>query len=326
MGVPMLRWRSIGLRIGLVAAVAAAGIAGCATVLGIDSDRHVVAVDSGGGEVDAGPFANVPPNFACLRNPIPPAPTGNLEISWFFNNAGDITSTATGMNEGTPIAGLTIEGCATLNTFCTAPVVPEVTTDDAGVVLLTGIPPAFTGYYAINAAGFGANILALPPQYHDELLVQALAPTSLIASGGEFVGILQQPDRAFAVVAAFDCGTSSTGANPAGGISFSVPGDDVDGGPQIIYLQKNVPVPNKQANATDSVSGTAIIFNIPVPPEEAGVGTLPVTATFAGTGGMFQTATALVRQNWTTYLDMKPYQALWTTLDGSVGGLGDGGS
>ena len=74
------------------------------------------------------------------------------------------------------------------------------------------------------------------------------------------------------------------------------------------------------------MSGTAIIFNIPVPPEDAGVGTLPVTGTFAATGGMFQTATALVRQNWTTYLDMKPYQALWTTLDGGVGGLTDGGS
>ena len=301
------------MRIVVVVCASLAGVAGCATLLGIDSDRHLAGAggDGAGPTEDAGP----PPGedagpFGCLNNPPPPVPDASLEILWFFNNAADIPTTATGNNAGPPIPGLTIHACATLDPGCMSPLTANATTDDAGLVLLKGIPPAFTGYYELQAPGFNNTLLSRPPEYHSEYQSQALAPADLIAAGGSFVGITQDPNLAFAVVAAFDCDTSATGSTPAGGIEYDLTGTTGQG-EQVVYLVKNTP--SLSATQTDSTSGTAIIFNIPV--QDAGVSSVAFNAIFAATGEAFQQGIiALVRQNWITYVNVKPSQAAWTPI------------
>ena len=55
------------------------------------------------------------------------------------------------------------------------------------------------------------------------------------------------------------------------------------------------------------VSGTALIFNVPS-------GNLTVTASFAATGQAIRTVSALAREGWVTYVDIRPDQAIHQSI------------
>jgi len=69
---------------------------------------------------------------------------------------------------------------------------------------------------------------------------------------------------------------------------------------QIVYLENNLPT--QAATATDRISGSALIFN--VPPANTSV-----TASFAATGQAIRTVSALVHAGWVTDVEIRPDQA-----------------
>jgi hypothetical protein len=310
--------------IALVVCTALGSAAGCASVLGIDSERHVGAVDSGatpdvatGDEpaAETGPFANVPPNWQCLNQPPPGRDAGAVSVDFQFNSAAG-TSTTVGGNSGTPLPGVQIHACNTLDVGCLSPITSNVISDDGGNAALQ-VPEAFTGYYELQATSFNPSILARGPQYHSELQAQSLAPTSLVQAGGALAGVQMDPNLGFVVVSVFDCTVTATGSKPAGGVTFTIEGNT---GPneQIIYLANNYPTSG--ATQTDDVSGTALVFNVPVqPPTDGGPqsgATLTLRASFAATGQEIRTVSALVREGWVTYVDVRPDQADFVPIPG----------
>jgi hypothetical protein len=285
-------------RLGIAGFILVAGIAGCATVLGIDADRHITldpvdgqtpATDEAGD--DAGPFPGVPANWACLNNPIPKKPTGSVQLEFFFNSASGNASSGNG-DVGTPVPGADVHACNLLDVGCQYPF-SDQTTDDAGIAVET-VPIGFSGYYEMHATNFTPTILSRTPQYSSEYQSQGVANLTLLSAGAGFAGVTQDPNLSIALVTASDCTTTQ-----AAGIVFSVPKPGP--GETVVYLQNNLPT--QSATETDSVSGTAMIFN--VPPTE----TLTVTAFFAATNQPIRTVSAIAREGWVTYVDIRPDQA-----------------
>ena len=99
-------------RIGIAVFILVGSIAGCATVLGIDADRHLVGGGEGGAPTtDTGPgedavaLPGVPSNWQCLNAPVPQKPIGKRAASnLFFNNSSGGRLGATGTS-GSPVAG-----------------------------------------------------------------------------------------------------------------------------------------------------------------------------------------------------------------------------
>jgi hypothetical protein len=294
-----------------------AGAAGCASVLGIDADRHVGESDAAtldevtldaGTNAEAGPYANVPPNWQCLNNAPPGKDAGPVvQVQFQFESASGNSSTVQG-NQGTPVPGVSVHACNTLDVGCLSPITSNSISDDAGMATVK-VPEAFTGYYELKAPNFLNSILARPAQYHSEYQLQGLAPASLVAVGGDFVGIKQDPNSGFVVISALDCGPV-----PAAGVTFTIEGN-VGPNEQVIYLANNLPTTG--ATQTDSVSGAALVFNVPVvQSDDAGgstAATLTLRASFASTGQEIKTVSALVRasQQWMTYVDIRPDQSAW---------------
>jgi hypothetical protein len=303
--------------------------AGCANVLNIDSDRHVGAPDSStlDGPVsdvqdesteDAGPYANVPPNWQCLNKSLPAKDGGPVELEFLLNSASG-NSSSVGNDNGTPVTGATFHACNTLDVGCLNPITADSTSDDAGLAFIR-VPDAFTGYYELHASGFQDTILSRPAQYHSIYQTQGLAPQALVAAGAALAGATQDPTLGFAVVTACDCTVTASGPTAAPGVTFTIEGN-AGPGEQVVYLAANLPTSG--ATQTDAVSGSAIIFNIPVAGSGSGdastdaatgASTLTLRASFASTGQEIRTVSALVRQNWVTYVDVWPDQADWVHL------------
>ena len=284
-------------RIGIAVFILICGIAGCATVLGVDADRHLVADPDGGrtpttddAAEDAGSFPGVPPIWECLNGASPPTPSGNVEVEFFFNNSSGNSSSG---NEdvGTPVPGADVHACNLLDVGCAYPF-SDVVTNDGGVALLT-VPAGFTGYYEMQAANFTPTILSRTKQYTSEYQAQGVADLTLLSAGAGFAGVTQDPNLTIAIVTVFDCAT-----NPAANITFAVP--KAGPGEQVVYLLSNLPT--QSATSTDIVSGSALIFNVPA-------GTLTVTAFFAATNEPIRTVSAIAREGWVTYVDIRPDQA-----------------
>ena len=293
-------------RVAIGLAIAIVGIAGCASVLGIDSDRHVVEgpPDTGTPVVDAGPpdtgppadagsgldAAAIPTNWSCLADPEPTIPTGDLQLDIFFNDVGGNSSSST--TTGTPVPDMLVHYCNKLDINCGNPST-DVLTDDGGVAHLI-VPGGFDGYYeGISDAGYTPAILSRTPQISNEYSTQGVANIGLLTAGAGLAGVGQQPDLSIAIVTAADCTTT-----PAAGISFTVAAQAQ--GEEVVYLVNNLPT--KGATQTDSQSGSALIFNVPP-------GTLTVSAAFADTGIPIRTVTTLGRQGWVTFIQIRPDQA-----------------
>jgi hypothetical protein len=289
--------------------VAIAGVAGCAQVLGIESDRHLSAAPDTGvapttdaGSPEAAPPADVvtidaaglPSNFACLGDPVPPTPDGSVMVEFFLNNVSGASSSTT----GTPVPGTLIHPCNKLDILCSSPF-PGATTDDGGLALLS-VPGGFDGYYeAISDAGYTPAVLSRTPALVDEYASQGVADISLLSAGAGLAGLQQDPSLSIAIVTVADC-TSTPAENMV--ISVEEPGPNE----QVVYLVNNLP--NKGATKTDLASGSALIFNVPA-------GSLVVSASFATDGGLLmRQVTTIARQNWVTFVQLRPDQATVTPL------------
>lgn len=215
---------------------------------------------------------------------MPDTPDANVQLEFYFNSTS-------GVGNGTPIVGASVHACNELDILCSSPLSPA-TSDDAGIALLT-IPGGFAGYYEVEAQGFSNTVLARTPQLSSEYQSQGLANLMLLSEGAGLAGLTQNPDLSIAIVTAADC--TST---PAAGIVFNVGNPGM--GEQVVYLNNDLPLSSQ--TQTDSVSGTAVIFNVPA-------GTLTVTASFAATNRPIRTLTALARENWATYMTIRPDQA-----------------
>ena len=300
-----MRWTR-GTGVAVVAFAIAGGVCavsfggGCASVLGVESDRYLVAPDTGASDTGtpgpqgdaasdagAGDGSAYPPGWECLGPPPPAVPSGNVQVKFLLS---DVTNATSG-SQGTPIAGADVHACAKLDTGCATPFA-DTTSDDAGAALVT-LPGGFSGYFEIHAANFTPAIVSRPPQYVSQTQQQGMADLSLLSAGAPLAGVTQDPNLSIAIVSALDCTT-----NPAEGIVFYVgsPGP----GEQVVYLSNNLP--SKSATQTDTASGSALIFNVPA-------GTLSVTAAFATTGTSIRTVTSLARKNWVTLMVIEADQA-----------------
>lgn len=272
---------------------------GCANVLGIQSERYLV---DAGGVVDAA--SKYPPGWECLAEP-PLAPDGGtVKLRYQLLNAATATSGAT---SGTPITGAPIHACATIDFSCANPL-DATNTDDAGNAIFV-LPSGFNGFFEMpGAPSFDKSILFRPPQYVNQSQPQGLAPTSDITAAGAVSGVTQDPTLGFAIVSVSDC----TGASAAG-IAFDMgnassqcpPG--VMGCAQVVYLENQVP--NTLATQTDSATGSALVFNVPVA-QNGQVESLVVSASFASNGVFIQKITALGRVNWVSYILIEPDHAI----------------
>ena len=285
------------------AALAACAVltAGCSGILGIEADRYlvdagpIVAADSGGGgTTDASDASDgaAGADWSCLNTTVPPVGTGSVVVTFFFN---DVSGSATsGSFVGTPIPGASVRSCGTLDLTCKNPISSAIG-DDGGLAPIT-VPAGFDGYYEVDAgANYTPTILSRVPQRASEQALQGMGSSQLYSLGAGLAGIQQDPNLSLAIVTASDCNS-----NPAPGVQFTVgaPGPNE----QVAYLENNLP--SKSATATE-VTGSALVFNVPS-------GTLTLTATIVGSTQPLRSVTALIRQGWVTFVQIRPDQAHYT--------------
>jgi hypothetical protein len=224
-----------------------------------------------------------------LNDPMPTTDGGSIDLRLTLQ---DPSGASAGGTTGTPIAGGHVHACHKLDLACASPF-SEVVSDDAGVVDLT-VPGGFDGYYEVNASSFTPALLSRPSIFQSESQSQGIVKAQLIAAAGGLAGVSQDPSKTIGIITVEDCS-----ATVAGGVVFTVgsPGPDES----VVYLVNNLP--STSGTQTDTVSGSALIFNVPP-------GTLTVTARFADTQELIRTASTIARDNtWVTYLQIRPEQA-----------------
>jgi len=256
--------------------------AGCSTVLGIDSNRHLASTADAG--EDAGLDAGLG-GWWCENNPVPDAAAGPIQVELFVNDV----STASSQNSfaGNPVPGASVLVCSTLDLDCSKPIGPSFTSDEAGVALVS-VPSGFSGYYELMASGFTSAIASHTPQLGNELLQQGMVDVSLLAAGGGLAGVTADPNLPTAIVSVLDCNES-----PAPNMVFVIgaPGATE----KLVYLANSLP--SASATQTDS-TGSAIIYNVPP-------GTLRITASFAADNRTFRSISTLARTGWVTFVQIR---------------------
>ncbi len=268
-------------RTALGLAAAAVSIAGCSAVLGLETDRHVVAAEI----IDAGVDSGLPYAWRCENDPVPDAAPGPLHLKMFVNDV----STASSQNSfaGNPIPGASVNACSTLDIACATPV-GTATSDDAGIALMQ-VPSGFSGYYELRATGFTSAIAAHTPQLGDEYVQEGMANVALIAAGGGLAGVTLDPNpMGTAIVSVLDCDQA-----PAVGMQVEVgaPGATET----LVYLANSLP--SASATETDT-TGSAIIYNVPA-------GTLRLTASFAADHKPLRAMSTIARVGWVTFVQMR---------------------
>lgn len=289
---------ALGAASAVAALCAAVLTGGCSTVLGIESDRHVVVkeeTDSGSGVVaDAGSDSGVPANWACIDQLPPAAATTPVQLKLFVN---DVSTAASSNNfAGTPIALADVRACGTLDLVCASPLA-TATSDDGGIAVLT-VPPQFRGYYELSASGYTSSIISRPPQNDSEYSQQGVANLTLISLGGQLAGVTADPNLGLAIVSVIDC-NNAPAANMILDVGEQGPGE------KIVYLDKSLP--SASAKTTDS-TGSGLIYNVQP-------GTLTVTAKFADTGRAVRSISTLARSKWVTYVQIRLDQATHSPVD-----------
>jgi hypothetical protein len=262
---------------GVIAATCAGllAAAGCSAIFGIQADRTLVEPDGGA-------------DWSCVGGSAVPLSSANVELSILFNDVAD--EQASNGFLGNPIPGVTLTSCGKLDPTCASPL-GTATSDDAGLAAIS-VTPGFDGYYEVSAANYTSSILARTAQRRSEAAQQGLAKASLFAMGGQLAGVTADPNLSFVIVTAADCQS-----NPAPGVTFQIgdPGSEET----IVYFQNGLP--SKSSTSTDA-TGSAMVFNAPA-------GTITVSGTILALQQPLPTATALVRQSWVTYLQLRPDQA-----------------
>jgi hypothetical protein len=275
--------RAIGVAVALLSGAwaCAVGCGGKSDSLGSGGSGSGSSGGGSSGGSSSGSFSNVPKNWACLQQPVPAPVAGSAQAEFFFKS----------MSDNATIPGVQVQACEAIDFTCASPL-SQATGDDTGVALLT-VPAGFSGYYEAQASAFVPTILSRPPPASNEYVPQLLANAAILNAVPMVTGVTQDPTLGIAFLSALDCASS-----PAGGVVFSIG----SAGPneRLVYLLSNIP--SEGATQTDSSSGTALIFNVPP-------GLLTVTASLAATGVAIRTASASVRENWLTYVTIRPDQA-----------------
>jgi hypothetical protein len=227
-----------------------------------------------------GSVPNLPKNWACLQQPVPAPPSSSVQVEFLFSDG----------QSAAPIAGVKVQACASLDPACAKPI-QTATGNDAGIASLT-VPGGFNGIYEAQASTFVPAILSRPPQLSSEYVTQSLVTAASLSAAASVAGVTQDPTLGVAFVSANDCSDA-----PAGGIVFDV---GTAAHAQVVYLLNSLP--SSTATQTDAVSGTALVFNLPP-------GSLKFTASLATNGTAILTTSAIVRENWVTYVTIRPDQA-----------------
>jgi hypothetical protein len=247
------------------------------------SHTEDAAADAG---MDAGPWG-------CLDQPAEAPNMMPVTVTFKIFNALDPV-----VNEGvtaasyTPVPGVSVEGCNSLDVLCTSPITPQAVSDDAGEATVV-VADSFGGYFQFVGPGFLPSILypgrllADASTFQPDLGALNTSATLAIASILQ-VPMLVDPEagvgQAFAQV--YDCFDQL-----APGVSFTF--GLVDGGPNAVQWYQSSGFPSKYATQTDS-QGTGGTLNVPP-------GSLLMTARLAGTTRILGTANPLIRPGWVTY-------------------------
>jgi hypothetical protein len=165
------------------AGLAQAGV-GCSSILGIESDRHLVSNASDGGYAsDAKADAQVDP-WACLGQPVPgsghPDP---LDITLVVMDGLQPETSAGGVDGGSDLVtvngaylpGITVRACDLLDPGCTMPSATVVTDGDGRAIF--ALPQTFGGFFRMD--GMLSGEPAIPVSLYPGPLTMNEATSSL---------------------------------------------------------------------------------------------------------------------------------------------------
>lgn len=256
-------------------------LAGCSSVLGIDSDRHLV--------VDGGSQG---PNWDCLSAPLPTPPAS----ATLYFVLGDPSTAVNGSQpEGTPIPGLVITACTRLDADCSSPFGRSAPTDASGRTTLV-VPGGFDGYFETPASGmFLPAIYAHEPIQGTQVFDQSVMRSSLVALAAKITGVQLDPSAGTVIPYVLDCNSQS-----AAGVTFDA--GTLGPSEHVFYLSQSIP--STSATETDATGGG---FVLNVPP-----GSITVKATNSA-GQVVASNTTFVRAGYTTFVQLRPSQATYKT-------------
>ncbi len=257
----------------------------------VDSDRVQCTTDAdcaargeafaGSSCVDSVCTEKVEERWSCLDQPAEPPPTSGMFQAPFI-----VQHLVTQQ----PLPGVHARLCRRIDVTCTAPIGPDLVTDDAGEVTFT-VPGGFDGYVAFDGPEVIHGLFFFNPPVATDL------PQAMISIGSKEViallalqaGAVQEPDKGVVLLGARDC----MGA-PAPGITFTVSGSDADAKP--FYSEQGLP--SGAAQQTDA-AGYGGLLNAPP-------GAVTFTANLVATGQRVGSVTLLAQENAITYGSIAP--------------------
>jgi hypothetical protein len=250
----------------------------------------------GGREAEAAPVDAGP--WGCLDQPPQPLdPNATIAITGVMFDALKPITGAQGASDiayptsYTPVPGIALQACNTLDPKCSKPITPLLVSDDAGIVNFT-LPGNFSGFFQFSGAGalpstvYPGNLLADASSEALPMAVLGANEGQLLASA---LGVNFETNPEAGVGSTFfqvyDCYDKA-----APGVSFTLA---IDGGPETVQWYSNNQLPSTTATQTDSL-GAGGALNVPA-------GALSVTATLVATHRTLGTANAIVNAGGLTY-------------------------
>ncbi len=271
--------------------------AGCSSILGIESDRHLVTSDASTGHgSDAKADAQVDP-WACLGQPFPgsghPDP---LDITLIVMDGLQPETSAGGVDGGSDLVtvngaylpGITVRACDLLDPGCDTPSVTVVTDSDGRAAF--SLPETFGGFFRME--GMLSGQPAIPVSLYTGALTMNEATGSLPAyelsqEGLQILtGSLVQTPLALGpdagaghlLVNIYDCED-----HQGSGVSFSY--SSLGSGAQPFYFSEGLP--STTGTETDGY-GLGGAINVPL-------GAQTITAKVASSGAVVGTTTVVIR-------------------------------
>jgi hypothetical protein len=281
---------------GTVAALAASG---CSTILGIESDRHLVASDGGAGaDADASPgpwdclqsAGSGPQSLAPLALSLIVMDGLQPEVAAGSVDGGSDLETVSGAY----LPGISVRSCALLDPDCVSGSTPVVT-DDAGLAQMS-VAGTFSGFFRLSG-----------PMGTEQAVPVNLYPGRLLASdqGTRLPAYELSPDGIQTL--AITITTTPLSLDPDGGVGHVLANvydcqdhqaagvvlhlDTTGAETQAFYFKDSVP--NSSATQTDSF-GLGGAINVPV-------GTQTLSASIADGGASLGTTTITVHAGQVTW-------------------------
>ena len=163
---------------------------------------------------------------------------------------------------GGALGGATVKACASEDTECASPVVPQGTTDPSGDVTFTltsSLVFGFDGYFEVKSGSSYPMLLFLEsPLSVPKVLIPAISVPSLDYAQSLYAsaGVAPDPSRGTVSILATDCHFY-----PA--LQVTMRADWTDGGAPLVYATGDTVVPD--AGATQ-FGGSGVLLNAPVGP------------------------------------------------------------